>query len=290
MRFLNRAHVGADGDFDRVGETEHAHGLAQFGGRGVLSKLADESRSDAGNDLVALEYGLYQLENLALVRNRGEGAVDEALAAGHALVIVYLGAAELVGANGVHAAGAGAGALQAADGVVRALVQAAAAFDALVLVDNALAVTSDGDGVLGTDVHAGVRQAALAVGGDADLLRRAGVAGEGDDIYERGLIVLLGQGGFFYAVAGQVLLRGGAQRQSAGETQPFGDYGALQKDVVAVLRDFSWYDFIRQSIYFLVVAALIGEPCDFCENVPAKIIDYAVYTSHVWPPFTLNKG
>ena len=56
--------------------------------------------------------GVDQLENLALVSNGGEGAVDQAHAAGDALVIVDLGPAELVGADGVHAAGRGAGPLQ----------------------------------------------------------------------------------------------------------------------------------------------------------------------------------
>ena len=93
-----------------------------------------------------------------------------------------------------------AGALYAADGVVGALGEAAAALDALGLVDDALAVASDGDGALGADVHAGVRKAALAVGGDADLLGRAGVAGEGYDVYEGRLIVLFRLGRLFDTV------------------------------------------------------------------------------------------
>src|SRR5699024_10722998 len=134
-----------------------------------------------------------ELEDLALVGDGAEGAVDQTHAAGDALVVVDLGTAQLVGADGVHAAGLSTGALQVQDGAVGAGVGALAALDALGLVDEALALDQR-DGVLGADLHTGVSQAALAHIGDPYLLGRAGITGEVDDVDQGGLIVLLGNG------------------------------------------------------------------------------------------------
>ncbi|CAN3966945.1 DUF1490 domain-containing protein, partial [Dysosmobacter welbionis] len=87
-------------------------------------------------------------------------AVHQAHAAGDALVVVDLGPAQLVGFDGVHAAGCGAGALNLADGVVGALVEAPAAFDALVLVNVAMLVLVQINGILGAHIHARMGQAA----------------------------------------------------------------------------------------------------------------------------------
>ena len=242
------AEVGADGDLDGVREAEQAHCLFELSGRGVLSELADEGGRYAGDDLVALVDGLDELEDLALVRDGGEGAVHKAHAAGDALVVVDLGAAALVGADGVHAAGLGAGALDAADGVIGALGEAAAAFNAFLLVDLAFAVPADGYCALGADVHAGVGEAALAVGGNADLLGRASVAGKGDDVYEGRLIVLFRLGRLFDTVGSEAHFRRGAQGQTAGEAEPLRHDGALEEDVMPVLSDLAGDDLIGQGI------------------------------------------
>ena len=160
------------------------------------------------------------------------------------------------------------------------MAQAAAALDALGLVNDALAVAADGDGALGANVHAGVAQAALAVGRDADLLRRAGVAGEGDDVDEGRLVVFFGLCGLLDAVGGEAHLGGGAQGQAAGEAEALGDDGALKEDVVAVLGVLAGDDFVGQGVDAREVAALVGEAGDLCENLSSKVVNYAVYTSH----------
>ena len=134
--------------------------------------------------------------------------------------------------------------------------------------------------MLGANVHAGVREAALAVGGYADLLRRTGVASEGDDVYEGRFIVFFGQGGLLDAVAGEVLLGGGAQGKAAGKAQPFGDDCALQEHVGAVLRHFAGYYLVRKRVYLLIVTAFVGEPGNLGENVTADVVNNAVNTSH----------
>ncbi len=87
--------------------------MAGFSFSGVISRaeLAHKRRRHGGDDAVALVDGLDDLEDLAFVRNGAKRAVYKAHAAGYALVVIDLGAAELVGADGVHAAGLGAGAL-----------------------------------------------------------------------------------------------------------------------------------------------------------------------------------
>src|SRR5699024_2811529 len=125
-----------------------------------------------------------------------------------ALVVVDLGPAVVVGADGVHAAGLLTGALQLDDGVVLAGLGAAAALDALVLLDVALAVDV-ADGVLGADLLAGPGQAAMAVLGDALLLGGAGVAVVVADVDGGRVVVLIGDGALAEALgdAGGVVHR-----------------------------------------------------------------------------------
>src|SRR5699024_7711343 len=152
------------------------HGGGELFGGQLVAELSHKGRGHDGDDLIALLHGVDQLEDLALVHDGAEGAADQTHAAGDTLVIVDLGPAVLVGADGVHAAGHGAGPVQLDDGVVGAGVGAFAALDALVLVDDALAVFK-GDSALGADLLAGPAQAALAQVADADLLGGAGVTG-----------------------------------------------------------------------------------------------------------------
>ena len=182
MGLLHGAKVRADGHFHHVGEAQDAHGGLELCGGGLLAELAHEGGGHAGDDLIVALHGVDDLEDLALVGNGGEGAVHQAHAAGDALVVVDLGPAQLVGFDGVHAAGCGAGALNLADGVVGALVEAPAAFDALVLVNVAMRVLVQINGILGAHIHAGMGQAALAAVRNPDLLGGAGIAGKGDDI------------------------------------------------------------------------------------------------------------
>src|SRR5699024_7316943 len=153
-------------------------------------------------------------------------------AAGHALVVVDLGTAVLVGMDGVHAAGLGAGALDLDDRAVGAGADAAAALDAETLVDMASAVDK-ADGLFGADFLAGMRQAALAHIGDLDDLFRAAVAGELDDVDQRRLVVLVRNDAFLQTFAGGDALVNGAQGEAHGQADALRDDGSLQEDAAA---------------------------------------------------------
>ena len=103
---------------------------------------------------------MYELEYLTLLGYGAKGAVYQAHPAGNASLIVYLCPAVLVGADGIHAAGTGTGALHLQYGAVGAHILAAAALNTLVHIYDRLAVTYL-YGSLGTDLLAGVFQTAL---------------------------------------------------------------------------------------------------------------------------------
>ena len=155
LRLLHGADVRAYCDLYHAGEAEYAHRLLKLARRAVGAELADDGRRDDGNYLVALLDSLYKLEDLALIRYGAEGAVDKTLSAGGALVVVDHRASALVRADGIHAAGLRAGALNMADGLIRTLRLAAAALDALFLVNAASAVFVNIYGVLRADRLAG---------------------------------------------------------------------------------------------------------------------------------------
>ena len=285
LGLLHGAQVRADGHLHHIVKAQDPHGGLQLGRRGGLAELAHKGGGHAGDDLGSAVHGVDDLEDLALVRDGGEGAVHQAHAAGDALVVVDLGPAQLVGADGVHAAGCGAGALNLADGVVGALVEAPAAFDALVLVNVAMLVLVQINGILGAHIHARMGQAALAAVRNPDLLGGAGIAGKGDDI-DQGLlkIFVVGRGRLLDTGADGRLLASGLQAHAKGQPHPLLDNGPLQKHVVAVAGHLSGNDGVGDHVHPLQIPALIGQAGLLCEYVAANIVYRAVYTSHVFPP------
>ena len=81
--------------------------MAAFSLSGVMlgPNWSDEGGGHDSDDLVAALDGLDQLEDLALIDDGAEGAVDQAHAAGYALVVVDLGTAVFIRVDGIHAAG-----------------------------------------------------------------------------------------------------------------------------------------------------------------------------------------
>ena len=284
MGLLHGAQVSADGYFHHVGKAQGPHGGFQLGGSSVGAVLSHKCGSHAGDDLFTTLDGLDQLEDLALVGDGGEGAVHQAHTAGDALIIIDLSPAQLIGLDGVHAAGGSTGALHLGDRPVGALVKALAALDTLALINVAALVFIQIDGVLGADVHAGVGNAALAAVGDADLLGRAGVAGIGDDI-DQGLVeIFLIRGGILDIGADGGRGAVGVQIHAQSQLEPGGNNGPLQEHVMAMVGNLSGNDLVGDHVHLLVIVALIGQSGHFCEYAAADIVYRAVYTSHVFPP------
>ena len=177
-----------------AGKAKLGKGVAQLAHVSLAAKLSDERRRHDGNHLVAANNGEDHLRDLALVGNGAKRAVYEALSARDALLVIDLGAAVLVGANGMHATRVGAGASVVMYCVIGARALAHTAFDALLLVDDR-ALLMEGDGLLATDLATRVRKAALAHVGNHVHVVLAGVAGELYDIDERRVVVGIGNGG-----------------------------------------------------------------------------------------------
>ena len=249
----------------------------------MLAKLADEGRGNNGDDLVALEDGLDHLEDLALVHDGAEGAADQTLAAGHALVLVDDGTAMLIGADGVHAAGGLAGAFQMDDGMVGAGLGALAALDALVRVNMALAVDKT-DGILGADLLAGGGQTVLAAFRDPVLVGGAGVAGVGDDIDQRRLIVLLGTGSGVHALGHQMTGLDGTDGKTHGKSYTLTGDGPLQEHALPVQGLVAGDDSVGQVLGVGIVTAGIGHPGHLGEDIFADIGNQGRNSSHVAPP------
>ena len=233
--FLHCAEIRANGDLHHVSKAQRPHGGLQFGGGGLLAVLAHKSRRHAGNDLLVPPDGLNHLKDLALIRNGGKGAVDKAHTAGDALIIIDLGPAQLVRLDGIHAAGGGAGAFDLGNCPVGTLIEAFAALDAFALVNMAVLVLVQINGVAGADVHAGVGNAALAAVRNTDLLGGAGIAGVGNDVDQRLIEILLIRGSLLNLGADGGGRAVGVQIHAQSQLDPCGDNGALQKYIVTVV-------------------------------------------------------
>ena len=268
LSFLNGAQVGADSDFHHIGEAQLLHSSGQTGGSGVGTKLAVEGGSNASDVAVTLLDGVDQLEDLALVGDSAEGAGNHTHTAGHALVVVDLGAAMLIGLDGVHAAGSSTGALLLNDGIVGAGVGALTALDALGLINDRLAL-DEADSAAGADFVAVVRQAALAAFSHVVTVGGASVTGVADDVHQGGIIVLFGNGALIDTVGQTGVLGNRAQRQAHSQTQALADNGALQEDGLAILGQLAGSDLVGQVLDTAVVAALIGQTSDLGEDLLA---------------------
>ena len=221
-----------------------------------------------------------ELEQLALIYDRAEGAVHQAHTAADAFVLVDAGPAILVAGDGVHAAGLLTGPGELDDGVIGAGVPALAALDALALVDAGPAGTVYVDGALGAGVLTVAGQAALAGIGDLVVGGGAGVAGVLDDVDQRRVVVFLGDSAFLHAFGQNGMLRHGAQGQAHGKADTLTHDGALQKDGIAVVAHLSWYDLIGQLLHTPVIAALVGQLGHLGKDALAHIGDGAFEISH----------
>ena len=288
LRLLHRADVRAAGHLIDVRKADLAQCGAHLFRGGQRAKLSDKGRSHLGDDLVAALDGLNQLEDLGLVRDGAERAADQALAAGDALVVVDFGAAVLVAFDGVDAAGGRAGALAFDDGRIGAGLGAAAALDALGLVNLGAAV-DDADRLDRADHRAGVGQAVAAQVGDGVAGLLAGVAGEGNDVDERRFIKHVGDGAVVHSLRNRRVLVHRTQRQSDCQAQPLTDDGALLKDAVAVVGDLSGNDGVRQLLDPGIVPVLIGQTGNLGKDLSSDFGDRRCDPSHrSFPPVLVS--
>ena len=147
----------------------------------------------------------------------------------------------------------------------------------------ALAV-SEVDRVLGADLMAGSRQTVLAQIRHHILLGGAAVAGEGNDVDERRLIILLRDGRVIHALGDQHTLIRGAHGKTHGKADPLAGNGPLQKDGFPVQGILAGDDFVGKIQGGGVVAAFVGELCHFFEHILADVCDQGWNSSHFRVP------
>ena len=280
LGFLDGTQVSADGDLHHPVEAQLLHGGHELSGGHLAAELADKGGGDNGNDAVAFQDGLDDLKDLPLVHNGAEGTGHQTLAAGHALVLIDLCPAMFVGNNGVHAAGRLTGALHVDDGVVGAGAGTLAALDALFRVNVALAV-DEGDCALGTDPLAGSCQTVLTVLRHPVLVGGAGVAGVGNDVDQRRLVILLGNGRLIHSVGNQCPLLNALQAQTHSEPHPFSRNGAFQENRLPVHGLVAGDDPEGQILRPLIAVAAVGHAGDLGKYLFANIRDQRRDSSHV---------
>ena len=165
------------------------------------------------------------------------------------------------------------------DRVIGAGGGAFAALDALVLVDLALAV-DEADRAPGADLLAGGRQAVLAVLCHPVLVGGAGVASVGDDVDQRGLIVLLGDRGLVHALGQQVAGLDGPQVQTHGQAHPLTGDGTLQEHGFPVQGLVAGDDDVGKLVGVVVALAGVGHPGHLGEDFFTDIGDQRRDASH----------
>ena len=193
-----------------------------------------------------------QLEQLALVHDGTEGAVHQTHAAVHALVVVDVRPSVLILSDGVHA---------------------------LILVDDGLTPLR-GDGPLGAGVLTVPRQTALACAGHLVVGGRAGIAGVLDDVDQRGIVVLRGNGTLLHAVGQHRVLRHRPQRQAHGQPDALTHDGPLQKHGLPLPPHLAGHDLIGQLLHARVVSTLIGQLRHLGKDPLADVRNTALDISH----------
>ncbi len=253
LRLRHTAQIRADGSLVDIREAKLLQGRLEHLRRDLRPELSGKGGRYLGDDLPARLHGADQLEYLGLVRYRPEGTADHAHPAGHAHFIVNIGAAEPVGLDGVYAAGGLAGALLVADGVIGTHILAFPALDAFLLVNHGLAV-HHGDSPLWAYAVARMGYAAHAGAGDFIMVLRAGIAGRGDDLHQRRLIVFLIDIALFQSLcqmAGMLsVLR--PQAHAHGQADALSDNGPVAVYALPVQGLFIIYDFVGERLHVIL--------------------------------------
>ena len=178
-------HVGAQRHFYHIEEAQGLQAGDHLLHRGMM-KLAGDGGGYNGKDLVFLVVFRFldqvnAVQNEGFVGNGAEGALIDTGAASDTLAVVDGGLFVFVHVDGAHFAGVFTGTGGFDDGAVGAGADAAAALDALFLIDDSPMV-HNGDCSLGAGVHAPVGDAATAGFGDPNAGHRTFVTGDIDDL------------------------------------------------------------------------------------------------------------
>ena len=239
--FIHGAEVSTDGNLHHIVKAQCLEGRADLAALCQLGELIDKGGSQQCIDTVAAVKALNQLIDLPLIGNGAEGTVYKALPAGNALIVIDLRAAQRVAVDSAHATGIHAGTLNFNDGLIGANVSAVTALNTLGLINKA-AAAAERDGTFGANFHAGMRKTALAKIGYLHRLFGAAVAGKLDNIDQRRIIVLMGNGGIFQTGNHAVVFIDTAQRQTQCKAHTLFNDGALQENIAAQLAHFSGHD------------------------------------------------
>ena len=178
------------------------------------------------------------------------------------------------------------------DGLIRAHLRTASAFDALAVIDEGFLVLK-GNGTLGANLATRMGQATLAGARHHAIdVILAGITGKLDNVDERWLIVRLGFCRLGHAIGELGGLVHALQRQAHGQADALAHDGALQKDALAVGRHVTRNDFVRQLIDPIVVvgialavvlgirSSLVRQACHLGKNGTADLCEACVYPAH----------
>ena len=169
------------------------------------------------------------------------------------------------------------------DGVIGAGLGALAAADALGRVDPALAV-DEADGLPGAHLLAGGSQAVLAHIRDPIAIGWTDMAGVGNDVDQRRLIILPGNGGVIHALGHQAAGLDAAHGKAHGQPHPLTGNGPLQEDGLPVQRLVAGDDEKGQVLCLGIVLPGIGHPGHLGKNLFSDIGYQRRNPTHILPP------
>ena len=287
MCFLHGTHISANGNLTHTIEAKLLHCGNDLAGSGVLTELAHESRCHNCDHLVTLQNGLNDLENLTLIHNSTEGAGYQALTAGHTLILVDHCSAMLVRANRIHTAGCLTGALQMDDGIVGACLGALAAANALIQIDIRTGI-ADRNSVLGAYLFTGTGQTILAVVADLVLVGGTGMAGIGNDVDQRRLIISLRNRSRVHTISHQRAGLNGTDAQTHSQTHTLTGNGTLQEHRFSVQGLVAGHDLIRKVFCIAVIATGVCHSGNFSKDVFTNISNQRRNSTHKQPHKALN--
>ena len=272
LSFFNGAHIRTDRHLVHRIKAQLVHGCYQLAGRNHTAELTDKSRRNDGNDPVSLQDGLDHLEDLAFVGNGTKGTAHQTLAAANTLVLIDHRSPLLIRTNGIHAAALCAGPFQMNDRVICASIGTLTALDALGLIDVASAVLKV-DRTLGAYLLAGTGQAVLAVFRYLILIGGTGVAGVGNNIDQRGFIILFSNVGSIHALGHQMPTVSRTQTKTHGKPYTLAGNGTLKKYRFPMQGPITGNDGIGQFVCCLIALSGICHPGNFRENFLSNIGD-----------------
>ena len=289
MCLRDRTDIRTKRNLMNIRKTKNLQSCLEFARGHIITKLADISRCNDRNDLIAVTKRMRKLEDLRFIRDRTERTAYHTHTTGNTLVIQDARTPLLITSDRLDTTCLLARAHVVGDRIIRTGCFTFSAFYTFFLIDKRLSVLHR-DRALRTDLHTWMGNTSAAHVADNVFVRRTGCTCRRDHLHKRRLIIFLIDIAGSKTVGQMDRLAFRAKRKPHGETDSFACNGPFSVNTLTVLGSFT-DDIVRDGFNIMdqaFVRRFKSGLCHFSINLVSDLSDWGIIISHIYF-ISLNK-